>query len=110
VIEVKNNGGSWLGVKPTRTRITSTHTASATNQIIGCAAAESIDIRLPDAANLAAGQVYTIKDESGDAGTYNILIKASGSQTIDGSPMIVLESPYAAVNLYTDGVSKYFIY
>ena len=69
-----------------------------------------MDIRLPNAADLESGQVYIVKDESGNAGTHAISIKASGSQTIDGVSQISLESPYAAVNLYTDGVSKYFIY
>jgi hypothetical protein len=110
IIEVKNNGGQWLGINNTRTRITTTHTASATNQIIGIETASSIDIRLPDASNLQSGQIYIIKDEGGTAGTHVISIKASGSQTIDGVSQISLESPYAAVNLYTDGVSKYFIY
>jgi len=112
IIEVKNDGGSWAEIGPNRHRltVTSTHTASATNQIIGVSASAAIDIRLPNAANLESGQVYIIKDESGNAGTHNISIKASGSQTIDGESQISLESPFAAVNLYTDGVSKYFIY
>jgi hypothetical protein len=110
IIEVKNNGGNWLGINPNRLRITATHTASVTNQIIGVSASAAIDIRLPSAAVLEAGQVYTIKDEAGNAGSYVIQIKASGSQTIDGTAQISLESPFAAVNLYTDGVSKYFVY
>ena len=112
VIEVKNNGGAWaeIGSNRSRVRITATHTASATNQIIGVSASSAIDVRLPNASVLESGHVYTIKDESGNAGTYVISIKASGSQTIDGYSEIALESPYAAVNVYSDGVSKYFIY
>jgi hypothetical protein len=34
----------------------------------------------------------------------------SGSETIDGRTSIMLESPFAAVNIYTNGVDKFFIY
>ena len=112
VIEVKDNGGTWadIGSSRNRLKITANHTASSTNQIIGVSASSAIDVRLPSASDLDAGHVYIIKDESGNAGTHNISIKASGSQTIDGESQIILESPFAAVNLYTDGVSKYFVY
>ena len=53
---------------------------------------------------------FIIKDEAGNANTYNITIKTSGSQTIDGESAIVLESPYSSVNLYSNGVDKFFIY
>lgn len=69
-----------------------------------------MDVRLPNASDLEAGQIYIFKDEAGNAGSYSIQIKASGSQTIDGHAEIILESPYAAVNLYTDGASKYFVF
>ena len=42
--------------------------------------------------------------------TNNIFISAAVGQTIDGSNQIALESPYASVQIYTDGVSKYYIF
>jgi hypothetical protein len=72
--------------------------------------AAAIDIRLPSAADYDAGQYFTIKDESGEADTKNITILTSGSQTIDGQASVVLESPYAAINLYSNGSDKFFIY
>jgi hypothetical protein len=80
------------------------------DQILGVSGAAPIDIRLPSAADYAAGQYFTVKDESGAANTKNITIRASGSQTIDGQTSIILESPHAAVNIYSDGTSKFFIY
>ncbi len=92
-------------------RAVSTHiTASVNDAILGVSGNAAIDIRLPSAGDYTAGQYFTVKDESGAANTKNIKVLTSGSQTIDGSTSIILESPYAAVNVYSDGTSKFFIY
>jgi len=93
-----------------RANVTTTITASISDKILGINATNNLEIRLPSAADYANGQYFTIKDESGNADTYSITILASGSQTIDGESSILLESPYSAVNLYSDGVDKFFIY
>ena len=93
-----------------RTAVTSTLTASVNSAILGVSGTTAIDIRLPSAGDYSAGQNFTVKDESGAADTKNITILASGSQTIDGHSSIVLESPYAAVNIYSNGSDKFFIY
>jgi len=98
------------GVTYSRTAITSTTTASVASTILGVSGAAAIDIRLPSAADYDAGQYFTIKDESGAADTKNITILTSGSQTIDGQASVVLESPYAAINIYSNGSDKFFIY
>jgi hypothetical protein len=98
------------GITYSRTAITTTTTASVASSILGVSGTAAIDIRLPSAADYDAGQYFTVKDESGAADTKNITILASGSQTIDGRSSILLESPYAAVNIYSDGVDKFFIY
>jgi len=92
-------------------RAVSAHaTASINDRVIGVSGAAAIDLRLPSAGDYSAGQHFTVKDESGAANTKNITIRTSGSQTIDGQTSVILESPYAAVNLYSDGTSKFFIY
>ena len=93
-----------------RTSITSTGTASINYSIIGVNNTTAIEIRLPSAADYEDGQYFTIKDEAGTADSNTITIIPSGSQLIDGRTSIILESPYAAVNLYTNGVDKFFIY
>jgi hypothetical protein len=98
------------GIDYGRTTITTTSTASVSSRILGVNASDAIDIRLPSAANYSAGQYFVIKDESGTAHTNNITILASGSQTLDGNTSIILESPYAAVNIYSNGTDKFFIY
>lgn len=89
----------------------STHiTASSTDYYVGISASANLDIRLPGSETLTSGQTFVFKDEIGTAGTHTIKIITSGSQTIDGSSNIRLESPFAAINLYSDGTSKYFIF
>ena len=98
------------GISYSRTAITSTTTASVSSAILGVSGTAAIDIRLPSAGAYTAGQYFTVKDESGAANLKNITIRPSGSQTIDGRELIVLESPFAAVNIYSDGSSKFFVY
>ena len=98
------------GISYSRRAVTDTITASVNDRILGVSGSTSLDIRLPSAADYDAGQFFTIKDESGAANTKNITIRTSGSQTIDGQTSVILESPHAAVNIYSDGTSKFFIY
>ena len=93
-----------------RRYITATATASVEDTLIGVSASAAIDIRLPSAGDYDNGQYFLIKDEAGNANIYNITIKTSGSQTIDGVTSIVLESSYVSVNLYSNGTDKFFIY
>ena len=98
------------GIQYSRRAVTTTITASISDTILGVTAASALEIRLPSAADYSAGQYFTIKDEGGNSNTNNITILTSGSQTIDGQSSIILESPYSAVNLYSNGVDKFFIY
>ena len=93
-----------------RTAVTTTVTASTSDKILGVSGSSALEIRLPSAGDYSAGQFFTIKDESGFADSNNITIITSGSQTIDGPSSIVLESPSAAVHLYSNGTDKFFIY
>jgi hypothetical protein len=73
-------------------------------------ATASLEIRLPAASGYSAGQYFTVKDEVGNASSNNIIVKTTGTDTIDGVSMVTLESPYAAVNIYSNGSNKFFIY
>jgi hypothetical protein len=98
------------GIDYSRTAVTSTVTASTSARILGVSASSALDIRLPAASGYTAGQHFIVKDEAGNANTNNITIRTTGVETIDGQTSIILESPFAAVNIYTDGSSKFFIY
>ena len=98
------------GAVYSRRAVTSTITASVNDRILGVSGAAAIEIRLPSAGDYDAGQHFIVKDESGAANTKNITILTTGGQTIDGVASVVLESPYSAVSIYSDGASKFFIY
>jgi len=99
------------GIVFNRIQTTANMTASATDYFIAINTnSNPVDVRLPSAALLASGQTYVIKDEGGAASSNNITVLASGSQTIDGQNSIVLESPYASIQLYCNGSDKYFIF
>jgi hypothetical protein len=93
-----------------RTEISSHYTIENSDYYVGCNHTASVTVTLPTAASLASGQTFTIKDESGQASAYNIMISRQGSDTIDGQENIVIESPYGAINLYSNGNNKFFIF
>ena len=96
------------GLVHSRVSVSSSHTASSENYIIGVSAVPT-NI-LFNATDFSAGQTLIVKDESGQASSgTSVILNPSGSQTIDGAPAIHLESPYGSVFLYTDG-SDWFIY
>jgi len=107
-----SSAGSGTGSTEIRSRrvITGNTTLSVDDYYIGVSASNDLAITLIDAAVIPDGQTFTIKDEKGNADTYNLQIVGSGSQTIDGTGSIRLESPYGAVSIYTNGVDKYFIF
>jgi len=107
--EISSSAGSG-NVSYGRTVVAGTLTSSVSDKILGVSATASLEIRLPAASGFSNGQYFTIKDEAGNANSNNITILTTGGDTIDGGSSIILESPHAAVNLYCDGSSKFFIY
>ena len=103
-------GASHLsgGLVHKRTAVASNYTASTADYILGVT---SVPVSIEfDATSFSIGQVVVVKDESGAASSANpITLNPAGSQTIDGSPIIPIESPYGALLLYSDG-SNWYIY
>lgn len=98
------------GLSLSRRYTDSSITASVTDYYIGVGTTSNpVALTLPDAALMNDGQTYVVKDEGGNAHTNNITITTYGSQTIDDQNSIVLESPYASIQLYCNGTDKYFI-
>lgn len=111
ITEASSSGGGGSGdVSYGRTAVATHVTASTSDKILGVNATASLEIRLPAASGFSAGQYFTVKDEAGNANSNNITILTTGSDTIDGQTFIVLESAYAAVNIYSNGSNKFFIY
>ena len=108
-------GSSFLSGSVSHKRITidDNYSVSTTDYFIGVdtfGADSAVQVTMPTAINMHTGQTVIIKDEGGAASTKNITVSAQGGNLIDGQNSIVLESPFAAVQLYCDGISKYFIY
>ena len=101
---------SATGVVNNRVAITSHYTASTNDYYIGVQSTASLGIKMPAASSLSIGQSFLIKDESGNANSYNITINPNGSDTIEGGNSVILSIQYASISLHTDGVSKFFIY
>ena len=96
------------GLTHNRTAVATRHTASAEDYIL--AVTQVPTSVLFEATEFSAGQVVVIKDESGAASAaQSVTLVPSASQTIDGASSLIIESPYGAVLLYTNG-SNWFIY
>jgi hypothetical protein len=96
-----------------RVTIDDNYSVSTTDYFVGVdtvGADSPVTVTMPIAANMHTGQAVIIKDEGGSAHTNNITVSAQGGNLIDGQNSIVLESPFAAIQFYCDGISKYFIY
>jgi hypothetical protein len=99
------------GIKLKRRTVTAHVTASVSDYFIGVnSSGGSFDVRLLNASSLESGQSIVIKDEGGVTNTNPVNIRAHPGQTIDGQQSIILESPFAAVSLYSNGSNGYFIY
>jgi len=85
-----------------------TYTAKAGDRIIGINRAGVVTITLPTA-EVRAGRLFTIKDESGNAFVNNITIATEGSETIDGSTTKVIDEDYGAKHFYSDGSNWFTI-
>ena len=109
-VTINAGAGGGGGIDYGRTNVNGNYTATVNDRILGVNAGAALKITLPAASGFSAGQYFTIKDEAGNANTYNITVSASSGDRIDGEGQIILESPYAAVNLYSNGTDKFFIY
>ena len=100
------------GLQHKRVYKTSNYTLTTSDYFIGVSTAGgAVTLILPAASAANDGQEWVIKDEGGNAGSNNITITGShDSNTIDGSTSALINSEHGAINIYCDGVSKYFIF
>lgn len=105
-----NAGAGGGGIDYGRTNVDTDYTVTTNDRILGVNATASLKVTLPAASGFISGQYFTIKDEAGNANTHNITISASSGDRIDGEGSIILNSPHGAVNLYSNGTNKFFIY
>jgi len=76
--------------------------------VIGVNRAGAVTITLPTA-GVRQGRHYTVKDESGAAGTNNITVATEGAETIDGAATDTIADNYGCVIYYSDGTNWFTV-
>ena len=94
-------------VKESVQSINSTSTINLANgsQVLADASGGAITLTLPSAAD-CDGLVLKIKKQEGSS---NVVTISAPAGSIDGESSIALESPYAAVNIISDGTDYYIV-
>ncbi len=88
------------------------HTANAYDSIIGVSSSAYVSITIPSASVAGVGKILIIKDEwhATRAEGAKIAVSASSPDTIDHQSTYSITGDSAALTLYSDGISKWFIY
>ena len=98
------------GVVYNRSLVSGNYSLSARDYYLGVDTSQNpVSLTLPSASLLETGQTFVVKDEGGSANTNNITIQVSDSDLIDGQNSVILESPFASIQLYCNGTDKFFI-
>lgn len=93
-----------------RKSITSSpYTILASDDLIACNHSAALTLTLPAASAVSEGRKFTIKDESGNASTYNITINRAGSDTIDGETSVVISGNYDSIDIYRGGSGNWHV-
>ncbi len=88
------------------------YTVLSYDNIIGVSSSAYVSITLQTAAAAGYGRVLVIKDEWSDTrnDATRIAVSRSSSDTIDHATTYSITGDSAALTLYSDGISKWFIY
>jgi len=88
------------------------YTATASDTIIGVSSSAYISITLPGASSSAPGRIIVVKDEWSETREESspIGVSASAGETIDHVANYSITGDNVALSLYTDGISRWFIY
>ncbi|MBP9706762.1 MAG: hypothetical protein KBD78_03910 [Oligoflexales bacterium] len=93
-----------LGFLYKQTRVAADYTITKDDFYIGVTSTSAPRaLTLPSLASIPKESMYVIKDESGGAGTNNITVDGSGTETIDGSLTKVINTNYGALRLMNSG-------
>lgn len=90
---------------------TGSFTVPSTSYFVGISTTGSIvTASLSSATNYPAGQTMYFKDVGGNAGTNNVRIQPSGSQTIDGATGgVIIASNSGSITLVSNGTDQFYI-
>jgi len=100
------------GLNVTYEDITTTlQTSSEASYIVGINAGDSdTDYCVMSASTAGIGKLLVIKDEVVSRAATAIYVSASAGDTIDGQAYYIITGSMASINLYSDGVDKWFIF
>lgn len=65
-------------------------------------------LTLPPAAEIADGEEIVVQDESGAAGTHNVVIQRAGTDTINAGTSVSITSNHGIRRLRKRGAGKFF--
>jgi len=101
-----------MGLNVKYENITTTlQTSSEASYIIGINAGDSdTDYCVMSASTAGIGKLLVIKDEVTSRSGTKIYVSASARDTIDGAAYYIITGSMASINLYSDGVNKWFIF
>lgn len=110
------NTYSRLGYLP-RTEIDDTNYTLLTEDVLVAytALSASRTITLPSAATLVATgpnnkvNSFIVKDETGSASTYNIVLQPTGGELFDGAANYTISSDFGSVQFYTEGTAFFIV-
>ena len=92
---------------PEPKRVAAHHTVLKSETYIGVTStAAARTITIPE--HMTDGHIIVVKDESGAAGTNNITIARTGTDTIDGATSLVISSNYGVARLICNGAGAWF--
>lgn len=98
------------GFKAGYALFTSSFSVTQANYFVGISTTGSVvTASLNSATNFPAGQTLIFKDVGGNAATNNILIKPSGSQTIDGAAGAIISTTSGSISIVSNGVDSFYI-
>lgn len=90
---------------------TATYSATVNDRIFGVdtnTIGAASTINLASIANFTKGTIFTVKDETGDADSFSIIVQPSGSATIDNAASYTINTSRGYVTFYSNG-TNYFI-
>jgi hypothetical protein len=107
------DGSNLSGVGGSSTSInvfTASFNVLNTYDVVGISTSGSVvTASLPGASSLSSGQRLVFKDVGGSGSVNDLVIEASGSETIDGASTLKISTDWGATTIVSDGVGQYFI-
>jgi len=98
------------GIVPPTLIADTDYTATINDRTIGYTSLSAArTVSLPPTGNVPEGFTLTVKDQTGTASTWNIIIDGDGTETIDGATTQTINNNYGSFTLYKSGSAWYIV-